>query len=178
MRGPRGSVCGTVIVLCALLVGCGDRFSGSAPAPDTSDEILSGTSGEVLVSPANARDRGAGEFQDRGTIWDIFGGRSDPNVTVAVNRYLWNASLDVLDFLPIQSVDPFSGIIVFGYGTPPGSGRAYRATVFVQDPALDARSLRVALASQSGPVPAETVRAIEDAILTRARQMRIAEERL
>ena len=44
-----------------------------------------------------------------------------PNDTVAVNRYLWNASLEVLNFLPIQSVDPFTGVIVTGYGTPPAA---------------------------------------------------------
>ncbi len=58
------------------------------------------------------------------------------------------------------------------------ASRPYRATVYVQDPALDARSLRVALATRSGPAPIATVRAIEDAILTRARQLRIAEEAL
>ena len=40
--------------------------------------------------------------------------------SVAVNRYLWAASIDVLNFLPIQSVDPFTGVIVMGFGTPPG----------------------------------------------------------
>ena len=95
--------------------------------------------------------------------------------SVAVNRYLWAASLDVLNFLPIESVDPFTGVIVYGYGTPPRSSRAYRATVYINDPALDARSLNVAIATRSGPVADETVRAVEDAILSRARQMRISD---
>ncbi|MEM9524567.1 MAG: DUF3576 domain-containing protein, partial [Pseudomonadota bacterium] len=90
----------------------------------------------------------------------------------------WNASLDVLDFMPVQAVDPFSGVLVFGYGAAPGSQRAYRAVVYVRDPALDARSLNVALATRSGPASPDTVRAIEDAILTRARQLRIADSRL
>ena len=94
---------------------------------------------------------------------------------VAVNRYLWAASLDVLDFLPVQSADPFTGVITTGFGTPPGSGRAYRATIQVTDPAMDARSLNVALQSRNGPVAIETQRAIEDAILSRARQLRIAD---
>lgn len=98
--------------------------------------------------------------------------------SVAVNRYLWAASLDVLNFLPIQSVDPFTGVIVTGFGTPPGGGRAYRATIYINDPALDARSLNVALATRGGPASLETQRAIEDAILTRARQLRIADGRL
>ncbi len=97
---------------------------------------------------------------------------------VAVNRYLWAASLDVLSFLPVQSADPFTGVIVFGYGTPPGGGRAYRGTVHVSDPALDARSLHVALQTSGGPVSAETQRTIEDAILSRARQLRIQDRGL
>ena len=109
----------------------------------------------------------------RETIFDLFANADDPNVTLEVNRYLWVASLDVLNFLPIQTVDPFSGVIVTGYGTPPGGGRAYRATVLVRDPALEARSLKVSIATRSGPASAETVRAVEDAILTRARQLRI-----
>ena len=111
----------------------------------------------------------------RETIWDLFGGGADPNITVAVNRYLWNASLEVLDFMPVEDADPFSGVISFGYGTAPGSGRAYRATVYIRDPALDARSLTVAIQSRGGPASLETQRAVEDAILTRARQLRIAE---
>lgn len=107
------------------------------------------------------------------TLADLFGVNDDPNVTLEVNRYLWQASMDVLDFLPIESADPFSGVLVMGYGTPPGGGRAYRATVFVQDPALDARSLKVALATRAGPADPDTVRAVEDAILTRARQLRV-----
>ncbi|MDW4549350.1 DUF3576 domain-containing protein [Defluviimonas sp. D31] len=110
---------------------------------------------------------------ERSTVWDLFGNSSDPNTTLEVNKYLWQASLEVLDFLPIQSVDPFSGVIVTGFGTPPGGGRAYRATIYVQDPALDARSLKVALMSKSGPVDTATTQAVEDAILTRARQLRI-----
>lgn len=116
--------------------------------------------------------------QNRSTIWDLLGQRDDPNETVAVNRYLWNASLEVLNFLPIQSVDPFSGVIVTGYGTPPGGGRAYRATIHITDPALDARALKVALATRSGAASPDTVRAIEDAILTRARQLRIQDSNL
>jgi hypothetical protein len=119
------------------------------------------------------------ERLQRSTIWDLFDNRDNPNTTVEVNKYIWNAALDVLNFLPIQSVDPFTGVIVTGYGTPPGGGRAYRATIYVQDPALDARSLKVALESRGGgTVSPETVRAVEDAILTRARQLRIADSRL
>ena len=113
------------------------------------------------------------------TLWDLFSASDNPNTTVEVNKYIWQASLEVLNFLPIESVDPFTGVIVTGYGRPPGGGRAYRATIYVQDPALDARSLKVAVQGQGGAsVAPETVRAIEDAILTRARQLRIRDSKL
>ena len=126
-----------------------------------------------------AQEAALGERTTGSTLFDLFENSADPNTTVEVNKYLWQASLEVLNFLPIDSVDPFTGVIVTGYGRPPGGGRAYRATIYVQDPALEARSLKVALQGQGGAsVAPETVRAIEDAILTRARQLRVRDSKL
>ncbi|MEP1767041.1 MAG: DUF3576 domain-containing protein [Sulfitobacter sp.] len=111
------------------------------------------------------------------TVWSIFNKKSSES-TVLVNRYLWASTLEVLNFLPIQTVDPFTGVIVTGFGTPPGGGRAYRATVLIDDPALDARSLNLALQSRGGAVSAATTRAVEDAILSRARELRVADNKL
>lgn len=161
-----------------LLAGCGGinnpfaNNNGTSQVFQEQPEVFQESRNEEDITDRVRRNRG------RETIWDLFANVDDPNVTVEVNKYIWNATLDVMDFMPIQAADPFSGVIVYGFGTPPGSGRAYRATIYIQDPALDARSLRVALASRSGPAPTETVRAIEDAILTRARQLRVADERL
>lgn len=116
--------------------------------------------------------------RDRETVWDLFLNNEDPDRSVEVNKYIWAASQEVLNFLPLETADPFSGVLAYGYGTPPGGGPAYRATVYVQDPSLDARSLNVALATRSGPVTPATTRAVEDAILTRARQLRIRDGRL
>ena len=111
------------------------------------------------------------------TIWDTL--NTDLKTTpVAVNRYIWQASLEVLDFMPIETIDPFSGVIVMGYGTPPGGKTKYEATVLVTEPALDARTVRVSLITPSGPADPETMRALEDAILSRARQLREADARL
>jgi hypothetical protein len=111
------------------------------------------------------------------TIWAAFN-RKGSGTSVSVNKYLWSASLEVLNFLPVQSVDPFTGVIVTGYGTPPGGGSAYRATVLIDDPALDARSLNLALQTRGGrTVNTATTRAVEDAILSRAREMRIADNK-
>lgn len=105
------------------------------------------------------------------SIFDAFRSGRD---SVKVNRFLWTASLDVLNFLPVQAADPFTGVITTGYGIPPGGGQAYRATILISDPALDARSLNVALQTRNGrSVGRETRRAVEDAILSRARELRI-----
>jgi hypothetical protein len=159
-----------------LLAGCGGGFGlfGGNAAQRQSDDVA----GRAEAQQA-AVARGSGNRAPRSTIWDLFNNSADPNTTVEVNKYLWQASLDVLNFLPVESVDPFTGVMVTGYGTPPGGGRAYRATVYVQDPALDARSLRVALQTRGGgAVSAETARAVEDAILTRARQLRVQDSKL
>lgn len=147
------------LALATALAGCG----GGAPNEDS--ELVNLAPDERV-----ARTQGT-------TLWDAFR-RQNSDVNVAVNRFIWNASLEVLNFLPVESVDPFTGVIVMGYGTPPGGGTAYRATVYVKDPALEARSLVVAMQTRGGrPISASTQRAVEDAILSRARELRIADKK-
>lgn len=147
----------------AMLSACGSRPTASTgAAPD-----------DGLTSQRERSRTSTGT-----TIWEAFRGNRAAENTVSVNKYLWTASLEVLNFLPVESVDPFSGVILTGYGTPPGSGRAYRATILIDDPALDARSLNVSLQTRNGPASASAVRAVENAILSRARQLRIADNKL
>jgi hypothetical protein len=112
------------------------------------------------------------------SIFDLFRDRGDPDRGVVVNRYLWQASLDILSFLPLEGADPFSGLIVTGWGRAGAGPGVYRVTVYISDPALDAVSLKVAAFQQQGgravAVAEAQNRQLEDAILTRARQLRIA----
>ena len=160
---------GVALSAALVLSGCGGGFGGMFQGGERSRA----SAAEVVAQ--ERRDAGSTR---QSTVWDLFTNAQPPNTTVEVNRYLWNASLEVLDFLPVQTVDPFSGVIVTGFGTPPGGGRAYRAAILVNDPALDARSLNVALMTNAGPASRETIRAVEDAILTRARQLRIRDRGL
>jgi hypothetical protein len=140
---------------------------------------LGGGSYDPKVQAELSRENREAARSSQTGIGALFRKSDNPNTTVEVNKYIWKASLDVLNFLPIESVDPFTGVIVTGYGTPPGGGRAVRATIYVQDPALDARSLKIAMqGSGGGSVSPETIRAVEDAILTRARQLRIQDSGL
>lgn len=157
-----------IILVCLGLTACGNRRSGTRSVPQT-----------IPPSQYESNNPETAGFADSSgsTIWDIFG----PNTTdqtVNVNKYLWSASLDVLGFLPVTDVDPFTGVIITGYGTPPGGGRSYRATVLIDDPALEARSLKVSLHTKGGPVSPATTRAVEDAILSRARQLRVQASRI
>ena len=144
----------------AAIAGCG-ASGGNAPANQ------SAAAGDFVREDAQATS----------SIWELFNTGNQETV-VSVNRYIWAASLEVLDFLPVQSVDPFTGVIVTGYGTPPGGGRSYRATVLIDDPALDARSLNLSLQTRGGrAVSRATARAVEDAILSRARELRIRDNK-
>ena len=157
---------GILLTACAfILAACGGGNRDAATAS---------SSGTSIEDDSDMRRNIGGPVAETTSIWDVFRRGNDEQI-VAVNKYIWNASLEVLSFLPVESVDPFTGVIVTGYGTPPGGGRAYRATVLIKDPALDARSLNVSLQTRSGPASASAVRAVEDAILSRARQLRIAD---
>ncbi|WP_040604733.1 DUF3576 domain-containing protein [Sagittula stellata] len=170
-RVPSRILLGAGLVGIVLLqAGCGmggQRTRQAAVNTPTNDEIL-----------AEINQREGAKGRSDSSIFDIFKPRGDQGQIGSVNKYLWNASLEVLNFLPIETVDPFTGVITTGYGTPPGGSQPYRATILVNDPALDARSLNVTLATRGGPASASTVRAIEDAILTRARQLRARDARL
>lgn len=154
------------ILACLLLAGC-----GGGSDPEARQRNLEAQR-ENITAPG---------FQaDRESIFDLFN-RPDTNRELNVNKYLWVASLDILSFLPVEAVDPFSGVISTGWGRAAGASQAYRATVYVTGPALDARSLRVAVFRQSGggavAVGDPVAEQIEDAILTRARQLRVEADR-
>ncbi len=146
----------------------GKVFGRGAPVVAATEDII--VENATAGTPPPAQRLTAAVPARRG----LFARRAvDPNTAIQVNKFIWSASLDVLNFLPLQSADPFTGVIVTGFGTPPGGRRAYRATVFISNSALDASSLNVSLHTRGGPASAVTVRAIEDAILTRARELRI-----
>lgn len=102
---------------------------------------------------------------------------------IAVNGYLWRASLDTMSFMPLTSADPFGGVIVTDWYVPPESlNERFKAQIYILDRQLRADGLRVSVFRQvrngngswiDAEVKAETAAALENAILTRARQLRI-----
>ncbi len=104
-------------------------------------------------------------------------------IGIGVNSYLWRASLDTIAFMPLSSADPFGGVIITDWYSPPESpDERFKVTVFILDRLLRADGLRVAVFRQrrtgggdwaQETVAETTVRSMEDAILTGARQLRI-----
>lgn len=103
---------------------------------------------------------------------------------IGVNSFLWRASLDTISFMPLQEVDPFGGVIITDwYGNPQLPTERFKVTVYILDTRLRADALAVRVFRQEqaadgqwvdATVTPETGIEIENAILTRARQLRIA----
>jgi hypothetical protein len=152
-------------MLCAILQACNTA--------EKSDIDKSNEEKASISTTDQTKKKGIVLIDDNGKLGDLF--KSGGDEIGSVNKYLWQASIEVLNFLPISSADPFSGIIVFGKGKAPGSSQAYDATVYISDPALDARSLSVTVRSSNGIISSAAKREIESAILSRARQLRLKE---
>ncbi len=103
-------------------------------------------------------------------------------VGIGVNSYLWRASLDTIAFMPLSSADPFGGVIITDWHSPEGARQErFKMNVFILVRSLRADGVRVSLFRQvrdrggvwrDAGVPVQTASRIEDAILTRARQLR------
>jgi hypothetical protein len=137
-------------LLCALaLAGCGSSNDGAREMDTGTSAIASGSS----------------------------------RVTLGVNSYLWHASLDTLSFLPLTSADPFGGVIISEWYVAPSSpNERLKVTVYIMDRSLRADGLKVVVFRQvkapagwadATPSP-DTAHKLEDSILTRARELRLA----
>ncbi len=144
----------------------------------------------------NARERGQGLSRQTGggTLFGpggLFGSREEKRQGldepgVAVNAYLWRASLDVIvdNKWPVGSADPFGGLIItdwFSFAESPNERLKLQILILGRDLRADALRVSVIRQAQAGargwveaPVDPKTPTEIENAILTRARQLRIA----
>jgi hypothetical protein len=142
------------VVFCALLLtACGGGDS-SNDMPDT-------TTGATAISSDSGR------------------------VTLGVNSYLWHATLDTLAFMPLASADPFGGVIITDwYSAPEDPSERMKVTIYILDRRLRADGLKIAVFRQThaadgwadAQVNPDTAIKLEDAILTRARELRLASE--
>jgi len=106
------------------------------------------------------------------------------DVAGGVNPYLWRASLDTLDEMPVSSADPLGGLIVYDWRTfPDAPSERIKATVYILDTRLRADGVNVSVFRQTNQggawvdatVDPETEEQIENAILSRARSLKASE---
>ena len=103
---------------------------------------------------------------------------------IGVNSYLWRASLDVLAFMPLASADPYGGVInTDWYTNPEKPGERFKVTVYILDTRLRADGLTVTVFKQvkgadgnwtDSNTSGQTQTDLENAILTKARQLRLS----
>ena len=103
---------------------------------------------------------------------------------IGVNAYLWRASLDTLSFMPLLTADPWGGVINYDwYINPQTPNERFKATVFILDTRLRADALNVTVTKEvkgadgqwtAAPVAAQTEADLENAILTKARQLNLS----
>ncbi len=103
---------------------------------------------------------------------------------IGVNSFLWRASLDTISFMPLVSADPFGGVIITDWHSPPETTHErFKVTLYILGRDLRADGVRAAVFRQSrdetsgwvdASVEANTARDLENAILTRARELRLA----
>ncbi len=116
----------------------------------------------------------------------LFGGKktkeSSGDTGIGVNAFLWKASLDTISFMPLTSADPFGGVIITDWYTPAATpNERTKVNIFIRDTALRSDGVKVSLfkqVQQGGtwrdvPSSDAAARQLENAILTRARQLKI-----
>jgi len=140
------------------------RGKGKHGDVDTGGGVFDGF-GIPLVGDPSARSSGGGG-----------------NAGIGVNTFLWRASLDTVSFMPLSSADPFGGVIITDWYSPPEvPSERFKMTVYILDRQLRADGIKVSVFRQQlasgnrwvdSSVGPGTATELENAILTRARQLR------
>lgn len=164
----------TGLLLLALVPACsGSKDPQSYPKSpeDQRRERIGTLTGEGGITLLGDKDEDEAKFAGSG---------------IAVNGYLWRATLDTLSFLPLASADPVGGVIITDwYENPETPGERFKVNATILDKRLRADGVRVTVFRQKlegkkgsawrdAPLDPAMGTKLEDAILTRARELKIA----
>lgn len=176
----RGAMLSCTLIALLALAGCAARGDGETqtyfpeknqygtydPAPTAPRQSVFGSGGLNLFGGNQKKDEGGG------------GG-------IGVNSFLWRATLDTVSFMPLVSADPFGGVIITDWYTPPQTpAERFKVNVYILDRALRADGIRVAVFRQvrqgdnwaDQAAAPNTAVSMENAILQRAREFRMEAE--
>lgn len=162
--------------------------------PSSFVKVLIAASAALSVTACGSNkkaDTAPGSFRtgdiESGGLGFSLGGRNNNSSAgqsgIGVNSFLWRATLDTMNFMPLSSADPFGGVIITDwYSNPQTPNERFKLTVYILDTRLRADGLKVNVFRQvnangawsDAAADPQTGIDIENAILTRARQLRIA----
>ena len=145
----------------------------------------------VLKRERERRER-AGTADDDNIITELFSGgifgsdnknNNGTGTGIAVNTFLWRASLDTLSFIPLLSADPFGGVIITDwYSTSPKAKEKYKVVAYILNKDLRVDALKISVFKKLKNEDGDWVDSksssilknkVEDAILTKARKYKI-----
>ena len=148
----------------------------------------SGTDMELAMRDAETRLQTGGGLLGKGglSFGDILG-NSEENATSApatmnVNIFLWRASLETIDFMPLNSADPIGGTIITDwYSTSDNQNERCKLNIFISGKRLNAENLKVRSFCQENKnqtwvnknINKENNIKIENAILNKAKKIRL-----
>ena len=164
--------------------GCsflGDDAKTTTRAPPNED---------LQMQRERERREALGADGDESFIRDIFNDvtgigkeKGSNNVGIGVNTFLWRATLDTLSFMPLESADPFGGVIITDwYSNSETSTEKFKIIAYIMGKKLRVDAIKVSIFkkiknSDNEWVDKKTNNAlknkIEDAILTNARKYKI-----
>ncbi len=160
-----GKIAGTSGLLAALaLAGCGAKPTATTDIYNPETSTLPG---------AMSSGTGSSLF----TLGKGTGGTANQATQIQVNAYLWRASLDTLAFMPLVSADPFGGVIITDWYTPPASpNERFKVNAYILSKLMTADALQVSVFHQvlqggqwvDAPADPATATGLEDRILEQA----------
>jgi hypothetical protein len=143
---------------------------------------------ELALSDAQNRLRtGGGLFGKKGSLKILGSKKNSENTNVGVvgmpiNPYLWKASLNTIDFMPLSSTDPFAGTIITDwYTTEQNLGERCKLNVFINGQDLNTKNLKVSSFCQilknnqwvNMPSKNEENTELENVILNEAKKLKL-----
>ncbi len=161
------------------VAACSSEGVKPNPTPPDYQGLGSGSPGDLSTNRMGG--------SDSGTIFGVGKNNRDQagsgglGTGLGVNAFLWRGALDTIAFMPLTSADPFGGVIITDWYTPPGtSGERFKATIYILSKDLRSDGVRVNIFRQvlqggqwvDSAVSEQTVGDIENKVLARARRMR------
>lgn len=138
---------------------------------------------DEITSPEDQKYKHLGKlFGDDSLIIGESKKYSNDNEVIKVNKYLWRAALDVISFMPLKIIDPFGGVIVTEWYSPPKiTNERIKVNILVLSGKLRVNGIKVSIFRQildnnqwvEAEVNEQSNHDLEDAMLTRAREIKV-----